>query len=212
VVVPTVQRLLEGSDTSVVLDIGSGTGDFTIRLAQSAQFVVAVEPSGANMALARTTCASASNIRFVEASLESSVQVIGDVPPTAAVAVMTLMTVPDLPGFTAALGAVLRKGSRFIAIFTHPCFWPRYWGYQNEPWFQYESEIFIEAPFAISKHRSEFRTTHIHRPLETYINTFAEQGFRLDRLVEPMPEAAVQAMYPKEWDFPRFIGLRWEKT
>lgn len=212
VVVPTVHHLLRGSDTSVVLDIGSGTGDFSILLAQYAGTVIAIEPSMSSMAIARKSGVGTANIRYVEASLESAIRFLGDESVTAAVAVMTLMAVPDLKGFAAALRQILPKQAHFVAVLTHPWFWPYYWDYHNEEWFRYEREIFIEAPFVISNRRSEFRTTHIHRPLGVYVNTFAEQGFRLDALTEPLPEPDVQALYPKPWQFPRFLGLRWQKT
>jgi SAM-dependent methyltransferase len=212
VVVPTTRRLFEGSDGAVVLDIGSGTGDFTVQLAQIAGKVIAVEPSRTSMTLARRVCQGVSNVRYVEASLEEAASFLDEGPATAAVAVMTLMTAPDLRGFAKALAVLLQARARFIATLTHPCFWPRYWGYESEPWFCYERETFIEAPFVISKRRTEVRTTHIHRPLQQYVNVFAEEGFRLDALAEPIPEPEVQALYPKPWDFPRFLGLRWEKV
>ncbi len=212
VVVPTTWRLFEGADRAVVLDIGSGTGEFTLRLAQVAGRVIAVDPSRASVALARRVCHPAQNVRFVEASLEEAASSPDEGPVTAAVAVMTLMTAPDLRGFAKALAALLQARARFVATLTHPWFWPKYWGYEDEPWFHYEVETFIEAPFVISRRRTEVRTTHIHRPLEQYVNVFAEEGFRLDALAEPMPPPEVQALYPAPWRFPRFLGLRWEKV
>jgi SAM-dependent methyltransferase len=211
-VVPTTWRLLEGSDRAVVLDIGAGTGEFTLQLARTAGKVIAVEPSQASMMLARRVCQSVKNVRYVEASLEEAASFLGEHPATAAVAVMTLMTAPDLRALAKALAALLQTHARFISTLTHPCFWPRYWGYENEPWFRYARETFIEAPFIISKRRTEIRTTHIHRPLEQYLSVFAEEGFRLDALAEPMPAPEVDALYPRRWAFPRFLGLRWEKV
>jgi hypothetical protein len=69
--------------------------------------------------------------------------------------VMTLMTAPDLRAFAKALATLLQARGRFVAILTHPCFWPRYWGYEEEPWFHYEREIFIEAPSQRAPPRSE---------------------------------------------------------
>lgn len=212
VVVPATWGLFNGSENSTVLDIGSGTGDFTVELARLARKVIAVEPSRANMAIARRVCQRVSNIQFVEAYLENAANMLGDAPVTAAVAVMTLMTVPDIRGFARALARILQPGSRFSAVITHPCFWPRYWGYEREPWFHYKGELFVEAPFAISKCRTEIRTTHVHRPVEQYIEVFAEAGFRLDSLVEPIPAPEVEALYPAPWEFPRFLGLRWENA
>jgi len=212
VTVPTTWRLLEGVDRTLILDLGSGTGDFTVRLARVSGRVIAIEPSRASMALARRVCRPEQNVRFVEASLEEAAGKFGEEPATAAVALMTLMTAPDLRGFAKALAALLPAGARFVAMLTHPWFWSRYWGYDQETWFHYETETFIEAPFTISKRRTEIKTTHIHRPLEQYVNIFAEEGFRLDTLAEPMPSAEVQALYPAPWRFPRFLGLRWLKV
>ncbi len=212
VVAPTTLRLLEGADQDVILDIGSGTGELTLQLARIARKVIAIEPSGASMKLARLVCANARNVRFVEASLEEAASALDEGPATAAIAMMTMMSVPDLRGFAKALAVVLPPGARFVATITHPCFWPRYWGYEDEPWFHYGRETFIEAPFAISKSRTQFRTTHIHRPIEQYLSAFSEYGFRLDTLTEPIPAPGVEALYPRPWKFPRFLGLRWEKV
>ena len=125
---------------------------------------------------------------------------------------MTLMTAPDLRAFARALAALLQARGRFVATLAHPWFWPKYWGYEDEPWFHYDVETFIEAPFVISRRRTSVRTTHVHRPLCQYVSVFAEEGFRLDAIAEPMPPAEVQCLYPAPWRFPRFLGLRWEKA
>jgi SAM-dependent methyltransferase len=212
VLVPTMLQLFEDADPKLVLDIGSGTGDFTARLAGVATSVIGVEPSSASVSLARTICSGASNVQFVEATLEQSAKLLQGNPPTAAVASMTLMTAPNLRSFAEALGALLPREARFVATLSHPCFWPRYWGYEGEHWFNYTREIFIEAPFVISRCRTHIRTTHIHRPLEQYVNVFASAGFTLEALAEPIPSPQIQKLYPRPWQFPRFVGMRWVKT
>jgi SAM-dependent methyltransferase len=212
VVVPTTLRLFDGADATLVLDIGSGTGDFTVRLAQVATRVIGVEPSRTSVAVARASCLEAHNVRFIQAPLEEAASMLRGEPVTAAVACMTLMTTPDLGGFAKALAVVLQKEAKFVATLSHPWFWPRYWGYETEAWFNYTQETFIEAPFVISRCRTAVRTTHVHRPLEQYVSVFANAGFRLEALVEPMPSSEIQARYPQPWRFPRFIGLRWTKT
>lgn len=211
VVTPAALRLLSGRNYNYILDIGSGTGEFTAQLAQLAGKVIAIEPSAASMNIARRVCKNSPNVGYVEATLERAVEILEKEPASAAVAIMTLMTAPNLVGFAKSLASVLQAGGLFVALLTHPCFWPRYWGYDEEPWFHYEQETFIEAPFVISKRTTEVRTTHIHRPLERYLSVFAEQGFLLTALVEPMPTPDVEALYPRPWEFPRFLGLRWKK-
>jgi len=212
ILIPTTLALLDGADTALVLDVGSGTGDFTARLARVARRVIGVEPSRASVEVARAVCLEARNVRFVQAPLEEAVGILRGEPATAGVAVMTLMTTPDLRAFVKALAALLQTGARFIATLSHPWFWPRYWGYDAEAWVSCAKKTFIEAPFVISRCRTEVRTTHVHRPLEQYVTVFSEAGFRLDALVEPMPSMEVEALYPKPWRFPRFIGLRWVKA
>jgi SAM-dependent methyltransferase len=212
VVVPTTWRLLEGTDRTLVLDVGSGTGEFTLQLARSSGAVIAVEPSKASIAIARSVCLGVVNVRFMESPIEEAGWFFSDEAATTAVAVMTLMTAPDLRGFAKALAGLLRNDARFIAMLTHPCFWPRYWGYDQEPWFRYEHETFIEAPFVISRRQTDLRTTHVHRPLAHYLTVFAEEGFALEALAEPMPAQDVQNLYPRPWKFPRFLGLRWKKV
>ncbi|MCY4488950.1 MAG: class I SAM-dependent methyltransferase [Deltaproteobacteria bacterium] len=212
VIAPTTWKLLEDCNRSIVLDVGSGTGEFTAQLAKAAERVVAIEPAQASTVVARSVCKTMTNVRFVEAPLEDALDQLVDVRATMAVAVMSLMTAPDLRRVADALYQVLRPGGRFAAVLTHPCFWPKYWGYNDAPWFNYETETFIEAPFAISKCATEFVTTHIHRPLEQYTATFSDAGFQLERLLEPMPRDEVQALYPERWAFPRFMGLRWARV
>src|SRR5262249_32878852 len=151
-------------------------------------------------------------VRFIQEPLEEAASMLRGEPVTAAVACMTLMTTPDLSGFAKALAVVLQKEAKFVATLSHPWFWPRYWGYETEAWFNYTQETFIEAPFVISRCRTAVRTTHVHRPLEQYVSVFTNAGFRLEALVEPMPLSEIQALYPQPWRFPRFIGLRWTKT
>ncbi|MGH7048252.1 MAG: class I SAM-dependent methyltransferase, partial [Stellaceae bacterium] len=199
-------------DLTVVLDVGSGTGDFTERLARVAGTVIAIEPARENLKIARKICKDRKNVQFIGTVLEKASNLIDGGSPTSAVAVMSLMSVETLRNFCKTLGAILPRGASFVATITHPWFWPKYWRYENEAWFRYDREIFIEGPFAISLSRTKLWTTHIHRPLEQYITFFAQEGFQLGALVEPMPTEEVEALYPVQWQFPRFLGLRWEKV
>lgn len=212
IIVPTTMQLLEDANKTYMLDIGAGTGDLTMKLAKSAKNIIAIEPSFKSVEIAKVICRKIKNIEFINRSLESSAKYIKKFPITSAVAIMTLMAVPDLSKFAYNLSKILSPKTKFITIITHPWFWPMYWGYSNEPWFNYYSELAIEAPFVISKHRTEIKTTHIHRPLEKYIAVFGKAGFTLDSVLEPMPGPENFKLYPEPWKFPRFLGLRWERN
>jgi ubiquinone/menaquinone biosynthesis C-methylase UbiE len=211
VLAPVALRLIEGTDTNLVLDIGTGTGDFTSLLANVAREVISVDPSGASVKLAKDVCREHANVSFVVGPLEECVSLIGNGRITSAVAAMTLMTTPNLEAFASALASVLGKDGRFVATLVHPWFWPRYWGYESKAWFDYKKEMFVEAPFEISFRKTQILTTHIHRPLERYFEVFESAGFAVDSLLEPMPHPDVERQYPRRWHFPRFVALRWVK-
>jgi SAM-dependent methyltransferase len=212
VLVPTALDLLKPANTAFVVDIGSGTGDFTARLAQFAREIVGIEPSHLSVALARKVCRNFSNVSFFKGRLEDASETLSVKKQfTAAVASMTLMTTLDLQGFAHSLAKLLLPGAKFVATITHPCFWPRYWGYEERTWFDYRKEIIIEAPFKISRLQTNILTTHVHRPLDQYVNVFGNAGFKLEALAEPMPGPVVAKLYPSPWRFPRFMGLRWVK-
>ncbi|WP_337230401.1 hypothetical protein, partial [Proteus terrae] len=74
-------------------------------------------------------------------------------------AAMMLSATPKIDRFAQVLSKVTHRGDEFIATIPHPCFWPRYWGYEKESWFSYKEELMIKAPFKISLSDSEFKTT-----------------------------------------------------
>ena len=211
VIAPTALSLLENCNRDVVLDVGSGTGEFTMKLAEVSSQVIAVEPSHASAEIARRNCQSSKNVKFLEAPIEGIISELTDLDITCAIANMSLMTAPNLQDVVRAISRILSQNTHFVATLPHPYFWPKYRGYDEELWFDYKVETFIEAPFFISKCSTNFVTTHIHRPLEQYLSVFSNYGFRLDNFIEPMPDADIQALYPEPWRFPRFVGLKWLK-
>ena len=123
------------------------------------------------------------------------------------VASMVLMDSPHLVAATDALRKLTLDGGMLVLTMTHPWFWPDYWEYRDESWFDYMDEIFIEAEFAISLGSSGHTTTHIHRPLDSYLRALSESGFQLDSIAELMPDTASAPLYPEPWRFPRFLGI-----
>lgn len=208
---PLLVQLLDRCDNRNLLDIGCGTGELTAQLESLAMSVVAVDISAESLTFAKSNSAS-SEVEFLHGTLESLILELAQRDITVAVAAMTLMTVPNLETFAESVAAVLEIGTHFVATITHPWFWPRYWNYEDEPWFSYSQEIFIESPFRISTDTTNIPTTHIHRPLEMYLNTFEKFGFVLEALHEPIPSPELVKPYQKAWTYPRFLGVRWAKA
>lgn len=203
VVVPAVRRLA-GPPPRTVLDVGCGTGTVTPLFKTQTNTVVGVDPSRKSVAIAKRG-PDAHGVNFVAASVEefaaSTTQQFDLV-----VSNMTLMDVPNLDSALEATAALLAKRGRLVFSITHPWFWPFYWEYNELEWFDYNSEIFIEAEFTITRARTNRVTTHVHRPLERYLATFARHGLCLSALSEPMPPSHVAELYPTPWRFPRFLA------
>jgi SAM-dependent methyltransferase len=196
---PAVLRLL-GRTTSVV-DVGCGTGWLTAVLTRHAREVVGVDVSSESIRLARRDVRK-SKVKFVNMPIEKFAK---SHPHffTAAVANMTLGTVGKLSLVLAAVNQCLNKGGVFIVTIPHPCFWPLYWGYAEAPWFNYNKEIAIRAPFRIASEGTPFETTHVHRPLSQYIYALKKTGFDLELLEELVGIGFAP---------PRFIAMRCQKV
>jgi SAM-dependent methyltransferase len=206
VLVPTVIRLVGDLHGADVLDAGCGSGSLTKRLAADARRVVAVDLSERQVSLA-TSHNGGSNITYIASSLQDFARANLSSKFTLLVANMTLMDVLDLTGFLAAASRLLRVGGLMVFTITHPWFWPLYWDYFSEPWFRYDREVIIEAPFRISLDgQSLGSTTHVHRPLGHYQRALRDAGLQLDTLTEPMPSRTVEAQYPRPWAFPRYLA------
>lgn len=208
VLMPAIQMLLEGSNLKRVVDLGCGTGQLAARLAAISAEVTAVDASPRSIEIARETCAGSINTSFFTGRVEEFVGQWSGLPFTTAVANMALMDCMDLDSFIGAVSGVLVPEGRFIATITHPFFWPSYRGYANANWFSYDQEIVIEAPFRISTESTEYVTTHVHRPLASYLSSLAAAGFVVDSILEPYPDNEAQCLYPDPWRFPRFLVFR----
>lgn len=209
ILVPAVLSLVSNSDLTNVIDIGCGAGFLTRELASRATQVVGVDISGKNIEYATKRWRNVPNVRFHTTSIEDYAERAERPEFGVAVCNMTLMTVLDLDNAVKAAARTLKVGGHLVATITHPCFWPRYWGYVDQPWFDYTREIVIESDFRISFETCRgFVTTHVHRPLERYFTVLSRAGFLIEEVQEPLPPREIERRYPAPWEYPRFIGLR----
>ena len=71
--------------------------------------------------------------------------------------------------------------------------------------------MFIEADFNISLQKNNIKTTHIHRPLELYINTLTKNNFMIMKLEELLPKKVDFNKFPSVINYPRFLGVLVQK-
>lgn len=205
VTAPCIVKSVREAAPNAILDVGCGTGYVTSLLAQEAAICCGIDASGHSIALAKERYILP-NLQFVRSKLSDF---SSDIPFDLCVAHMVLNCTPDLRGLLRRIYEFLPPSGAFFAMIPHPCFWPLYWGFQNEPWFRYQEEMFIEHDFSITLVNAMGKSTYIHRPLSQYINEIVSAGFSLEGTEEPYPIGPVPAGY--SYPYPRFLLLKCRK-
>lgn len=207
---PCILDLIKCSNKDKVLDFGCGTGNLTKEVAKYSHKVIGLDLSENSINIAQKHFGNIENLTFINSTLEEYLnkKIEDNDKFTLVISNMVLMNIVDLESELKSIKAVLQKGGEFVFTIIHPCYWSIYWNYINETWFNYKNEIFIEAPFEISLDKTNSRTTHIHRPLEQYINTLCKEGFVIKKMIEPTPKSYSMSLFPNEKRYPRFLGIK----
>lgn len=180
----------------ILIDIGCGTGWLTSIASLSSKKTIGIDPSTNSIEIALENYEN-ENVRFVTSSIEDfqKENTIFDV----AISNMVASNSYDLEGFIGASRKVLKKDGIFIMTIPHPCFWPIYWGYENDEKFNYEKSCIIEADFKIQKESTNCTTTHFHHPLQDYVNIINSQNFVIEHMSE---------LQGKGFNLPRFLLIK----
>lgn len=205
VTAPCILRNVGNDHPHRLLDVGCGSGYLTSRLSEVVDDCLGIDISGESIKLAQKLY-SADNLQF---QCSSIAEFNTDAPFDACVSNMVFMSDPDWLGSIRHIFDLLKPDGRLYFTITHPCFWPRYWNYQNESWFDYRQEIFIEGDFGTSLAKSIGTTTHIHRPMSQYFNGIISSGFTIESVEEPYPVKAVPEGYT--YEYPRFLFFKCRK-
>jgi SAM-dependent methyltransferase len=197
-----------------VLDIGCGEGQVA-RLAAGllgVERVVGIDPTGAQLAVARERGGGVSYSQGVAASLPF---------PTAsfdaAVACLVFEHIDDADAAIAEVGRVLAPGGRFLFFLNHPLLQTPGSGWIDD-------RILGEQYWRIGPYLVEDKTLEevdkdvwipfVHRPLSRYVNALVEAGLVITRMEEPAPPPgflARAAEYAEAATIPRLLFLLCER-
>jgi ubiquinone/menaquinone biosynthesis C-methylase UbiE len=179
----TALRLL-GAPAGSLLDVGCGGGSHTAAFAAAGWSTVGIDPSDAQLRLARTrgcdvVLGRAESLPFEDASFD------------AVVSVWTHTDIDDWRGALREIRRVLRPGGPFVYLGVHPCFVgphslfvERLGVPQLHAGYYRLSGRYEEAP-GISLTGLRSRVGASHRPLAEHLQGFLDAGFSLERVEEP---------------------------
>jgi SAM-dependent methyltransferase len=196
-----------------VLDVGTGEGQVA-RLArrQGAGTVVGVDPTWAQLSLARQRAGGPSYARAAAATLP-----FRDEAFDAVVACLVFEHIDDVEGAVQAVARVLAPGGRLLLFLNHPLLQTPGSGWIDD-------HILEEQYWRIGPYLVEDRSVEevekgvfipfVHRPLSRYVNALADHGLLVTRMEEPAPPAGFLALaqeYGQAATIPRLLFVRAEK-
>lgn len=191
-------ELIENASQKKLIDLGCGSGYLTNYLSLSVKETVGIDLSKKNIELAKNKYTK-NNLNFYNSSIEDFSKGKYEI----AVANMVLMDVVNINECIKVISNLVTKGGNFIFSITHPYFWPKYWKYENESWYNYSQELIIESEFKITNEITSYKTTHIHRPLSMYTKLLKQFNFEIDSILE-LPN-------DKKSKYPRFLIINCKK-
>jgi len=196
-------------------DLACGQGILTRELAQRGARVVGVDLSQRLLDIAQREEADAPLGATYRRDDAQTLATLADASFDAVTCNLALMDIPDFEATGSAVRRVLRPGGAFTFSITHPCIVPpgSWWttvgeGGPGRHVRGYFSEGYATLPDAPGVRG---RVGTHHRTLATYLNTLADAGFTLERIVEPQATGAAAARQPGAVEAPMFLVARFRR-
>lgn len=205
VTAPWILKHIDKEKPKTVLDVGCGTGYLTSLISQKTNICCGIDISKQSIDIAKNKYGNENTDFFVSPIKDFHSDLLFD----CCVSNMVFMSDPEIEQSLKNIYANLKNDGLLYIMITHPCFWPTYWGYQNEEWFNYYNETFIEREFSITLKKDLGIITHIHRSLSQYYNIISSAGFTIELIEEPYPTREININY--KYSYPRFMFFKCKK-
>jgi SAM-dependent methyltransferase len=193
-ILPLVDRHL--SDAGVVLDVGCGEGQVARRaMARGATTVIGVDPTGAQLAVARARGGGPRYVRGEAEALPCRDDTVDSV-----VVCLVLEHVDPFEPAVAEIARVLRPDGRLVLFLNHPLLQTPQSGFVIDH--DLGEEYWRIGPYlpddrALEEVAPGVDLPFLHRPLYRYVNCLAEHGLLIEHMDEPGPPDGFLARAPE---------------
>ena len=207
---PLLSELVGDIKGKDICDLACGQGSITRRLAQAGARVVGVDISERLLEFAKKDEeAEPLGIRYIQDDAQH-LDTLPDQSFDGVVCTWSLIDIEDLTECLNAVVRILRPGGWLVFSITHPCFLGPQARRVDGDWLvgNYLKEGFWRNDYAEGV-RGKVGT--YHRTLSTYVNTLAEAGLLIDRVVEPRRPDSGNARLPDTSKVPPFVYARCKK-
>ncbi len=197
-----------------VLDVGCGDGQISRLVAPSSDFVVGVDPTWNQIAVAAQRGGGPHFVRSGAAALP-----FADATFDAVVACLVFEHIRDVDAAISEVARVLEPGGRFCFFLNHPLLQTPNSGWIDDQFLDPPEEYWRIGPYLVEDETIEevekgVFIPFIHRPLSRYVNALADNGLLLEHMEEPAPPAGFLAKadeYAEAATIPRLLYLRTRK-
>ena len=200
-----------------VLDVGCGDGQIS-RLAATldgVSTVVGVDPTWNQITVAASRGGATGFVRAGATGLP-----FGDGTFDAVVACLVFEHIDDVDEAIAEVARVLAPGGRFCFFLNHPLMQTPGSGWIDDrvldpPEQYWRIGPYLDEAVTVEEVERGVFIRFVHRPLSRYVNTLADQGLLVERMIEPSPPPGFLALapeYAQQATVPRLLYLRARRT
>jgi ubiquinone/menaquinone biosynthesis C-methylase UbiE len=212
IIVPGLLELAGNVRGVHVLDLACGQGIIARAFARQGAQVTGVDLSSNLLALAqRHEEAEPLGIVYIRDDAQS-LNTLSAVQFDGVVCSMALMDIPNVPAALRASRCVLSPGGWMVIAMTHPCFEVPNgrWVTREDGTVAREVTRYFSEGFWRSSNPAGVRgqVGAYHRMLSTYLNTFAEAGYCVERTIESRATGQRATQVPGNREVPSFMLLR----
>jgi SAM-dependent methyltransferase len=182
---PAMLRLLGDIRGLKVLDVGCGPGFYAEALADRGASVSAFDASPDLVRRARVRVGARADVRVWD--LEQPLTWLADGHFDVALMALVIHHIDDRVRALSEIHRVLRPGGRLVLSTTHP----------TSDWL-FLGGSYFDRGVVEETWQDDWRVRYWRQPLEAWCQEFADAGFLIEKLVEPLPAATMGDKYPDD--------------